>query len=46
MDLGRLGIWTYQLSYQPASGVREVAAELEELGFGLCGLVSRSTASR
>jgi probable F420-dependent oxidoreductase len=34
MDLGRLGIWTYHLNYQPASRVREVAAELEELGYG------------
>jgi hypothetical protein len=46
MDLGRLGIWTYQLNYQPASRVREVAAELEELGCGPCGLVSRSIVSR
>ena len=34
MNLGRLGIWTYQLNYQPAPGVREVVAELEELGYG------------
>jgi probable F420-dependent oxidoreductase len=34
MDLGRIGIWTYHLNYQPASKVREVAAELEELGYG------------
>jgi probable F420-dependent oxidoreductase len=34
MHLGQLGIWTYQLSYQPATKVREVAAELEELGYG------------
>jgi probable F420-dependent oxidoreductase len=34
MDLGRVGIWTYHLNYQPASKVREVAAELEELGYG------------
>jgi len=27
-------IWTYHLNYQPASRVREVAAELEELGYG------------
>jgi probable F420-dependent oxidoreductase len=32
--LGQVGIWTYQLSYQPATKVREVVAELEELGFG------------
>jgi alkanesulfonate monooxygenase SsuD/methylene tetrahydromethanopterin reductase-like flavin-dependent oxidoreductase (luciferase family) len=34
MDLGRIGIWTYHLNYQPASKVPEVAAELEELGYG------------
>jgi probable F420-dependent oxidoreductase len=34
MDLGRIGIWTYHLNFQPASKVREVVAELEELGFG------------
>ena len=34
MDLGRVGIWTYHLNYQPASKVREVAAELQELGYG------------
>jgi probable F420-dependent oxidoreductase len=34
MHLGQLGVWTYQLSYQPAGRVREVAAELEELGYG------------
>ena len=34
MQLGRTGIWTYQLNYQPTSKVREVVAELEELGYG------------
>jgi probable F420-dependent oxidoreductase len=34
MPLGQLGIWTFQLSYQPAAKVREVIAELEELGYG------------
>src|SRR4029453_459308 len=34
MDLGRIGIWTYHLNYQPASKVEEIAAELEELGYG------------
>ena len=34
MNLGRVGIWTYQLNYQPATKVREVVAELEELGYG------------
>jgi probable F420-dependent oxidoreductase len=34
MQLGRIGIWTYHLNYQPTSKVREVVAELEELGYG------------
>jgi probable F420-dependent oxidoreductase len=34
MDLGRVGIWTAQLDLQPAARAREVAAELEELGYG------------
>src|SRR5215218_277504 len=34
MDLGRIGIWTYHLNFQPGSKVREVAAELQELGYG------------
>jgi probable F420-dependent oxidoreductase len=34
MNLGRVGIWTYQLNYQPAAKVRDVVAELEELGYG------------
>jgi len=34
MDLGRVGIWTFQLDLQPASLAREVAAQLEELGYG------------
>jgi probable F420-dependent oxidoreductase len=34
MDLGPIGIWTAQFDYQPASRVREAAAELEQLGFG------------
>lgn len=33
-DLGPIGIWTAQFDYQPASTVREAAAELEQLGFG------------
>jgi probable F420-dependent oxidoreductase len=31
---GRLGLWTVALDAQPATRVRELAAELEELGFG------------
>lgn len=34
MDVGRVGIWTGQLDLQPASRAREVAAELDELGYG------------
>ena len=34
IDLGRVGIWTYHLNYQPMAKVREVVAELEELGYG------------
>lgn len=34
MDPGRVGLWTFQLDLQPASRAREVAAELDELGYG------------
>ena len=34
MDLGPVGIWTGQLDLQPAARAREVAAEIEELGYG------------
>jgi probable F420-dependent oxidoreductase len=34
MDLGRVGIWTYHLNFQPTSRVRDVVAELEALGYG------------
>lgn len=33
MDLGRVGLWTFQLDLQPATKAKEVAAELEELGY-------------
>jgi probable F420-dependent oxidoreductase len=33
MDLGRVGLWTFQLDLQPASAARETVAELEELGY-------------
>jgi probable F420-dependent oxidoreductase len=33
MQLGRVGLWTFQLDLQPAAKAREVAAELEELGY-------------
>jgi probable F420-dependent oxidoreductase len=34
MDLGRVGIWTFALDLQPVARAREVAAELEGLGYG------------
>jgi probable F420-dependent oxidoreductase len=34
IGLGQIGIWTAQFDYHPAAKVREVAAELEQLGFG------------
>jgi probable F420-dependent oxidoreductase len=34
MDLGRVGIWTFALDLQPVARAREVAAELEDLGYG------------
>src|SRR3989475_6325884 len=34
MDIGRVGIWTFQLDQQPAAKAREAAAEVESLGFG------------
>lgn len=33
MDLGRLGLWTFQLDVQPMSAALEAAHELEELGY-------------
>jgi probable F420-dependent oxidoreductase len=33
MDLGRVGIWTFVFDLQPIARAREVAAELEELGY-------------
>lgn len=34
MDVGRVGIWTGQLDLQPAARAREVAAEIDALGYG------------
>jgi probable F420-dependent oxidoreductase len=34
MDLGRVGVWTFVLDLQPIARARELAAELEELGYG------------
>jgi probable F420-dependent oxidoreductase len=33
-ELGRVGIWTFAFEGQPATRVREAAAEIEELGYG------------
>ena len=35
MELGPIGIWTAQFDSHPAAKVREAAAELEQLGFGV-----------
>ena len=34
VQLGRVGLWTFQLDLQPASRARELAAEVEDLGYG------------
>ncbi len=34
MDIGRVGIWTFQLELQPAVRAQEAASEIEELGYG------------
>lgn len=34
MDLGRVGIWTFALDLQPAARALELAAEIEDLGYG------------
>lgn len=34
MDIGRVGIWTFQLDMQPATRAQEAAAEVEALGYG------------
>jgi probable F420-dependent oxidoreductase len=34
MQLGSVGLWTHALDMQPTTRARELAAELEELGFG------------
>lgn len=33
MELGRVGLWTFQLDLQPAAAAQEAAAELEALGY-------------
>src|SRR5438270_6666006 len=34
MDIGPVGIWSFQLDLQPMARAQELAAELEELGYG------------
>ncbi len=34
MDIGKIGIWSFQLELQPAARAQEAAAEIEGLGFG------------
>ena len=34
MNLGRVGLWAYQLDLVPSSQAQEIAAEIEELGYG------------
>jgi probable F420-dependent oxidoreductase len=34
VDLGRVGVWTSSLDTEPASRIRELAAELDEMGWG------------
>lgn len=34
MDLGRVGIWQYQLDQVPSGQAGEIAAEIDELGYG------------
>jgi len=34
MNLGRVGLWAYQLDLVPSSKAQETAAEIEELGYG------------
>jgi probable F420-dependent oxidoreductase len=34
MDVGAVGLWTFQLDLQPAASARELAAELDQQGWG------------
>lgn len=34
MDIGRVGIWTFNLDLQPAAAAQAAAAEIESLGYG------------
>lgn len=33
MDIGKLGLWTFSFELQPATQAKELAAQIEELGF-------------
>ncbi|MFD1049785.1 hypothetical protein ACFQ1S_31760, partial [Kibdelosporangium lantanae] len=41
--LGRVGVWTMALEPQPAAAVRDVAAELEDLGYYMTYFEARTT---
>ena len=34
MEIGKIGVWTFEFEQQPWSAVAEAAAELDELGYG------------
>lgn len=34
MEIGRVGIWAYQLDLVPSGQAKEIAAEIEEMGYG------------
>lgn len=34
MELGRVGLWAYQLDLVPSTQAQEIAAEIEEMGYG------------
>src|SRR5262245_61803535 len=34
LDIGRTGLWTFNFELLPASRARELAAEIEEMGYG------------
>jgi hypothetical protein len=45
MQLGRIGIWTYHLNYQPTSKVRQVVASWRNSATEHCGSAKRCTGS-
>ena len=34
MEIGRIGVWTFEFEQQPWSAIAEAAAEIDELGYG------------